>query len=241
MKSIPVVILHGWGLSAETFVPLSLELKAKGYDVFSSDLPGFGSMQIPDRPLSVDDYVEFLHTFLKHKNIASPVLIGHSFGGRVAIAYAHEYPGSLTALVLTGAPGYRTATFAKIILGKFLANAGKVFYSMAPFMISRYLVRDVLYKALGVRDYVRAKGVMKETFKLVVEYNLVPAMSQLKVPTLLLWGKNDGIVPVRIAQKMKKTIPKAKLVVVPGEDHRIPYMNPGIFVGEVEKFLENAS
>ena len=239
MKSNTIVILHGWGLSADKFQPLASVLRDKGYKVHSIDLPGFGLTQIPVKPFTMGDYVEFVENYLKVNNIVKPIIIGHSFGGRVALSVAHAYPDKVHSLILTGTPGFRTASLLKLIVGKVLARAGNTFFSLPPFAISRFLVRDVFYRALGVRDYVKAKGVMKDTFKLIVDYNLVPAMKELSVPVLLIWGQVDGMVPVRIAQRMQKTMKNAKLVIIPDANHRVPYMQPSEFVHEIEKFMED--
>ena len=85
MPKLPILILHGWNLSAEKFRPLQRELEKQRYKVYGMDLPGFGKAVMPKKPLFLSDYVTFVASYLKSKKIDRAVIIGHSFGGRVAI------------------------------------------------------------------------------------------------------------------------------------------------------------
>lgn len=76
----PIVILHGWGLSARTFAPLREELRKRGFTVFAPDFPGFDADHIPDHPLTLVDYARYLNEYFIKQHIHNPVLIAHSFG-----------------------------------------------------------------------------------------------------------------------------------------------------------------
>jgi pimeloyl-ACP methyl ester carboxylesterase len=135
---IPVVLLHGWGVSSDKYLELIKILYSilnTQYSILIPDLPGFGKSNEPNENWNLDDYVEFVDEFIKKasrkggfelvKNIlkkmqdgstgllsqwsqqTKPILIGHSFGGRIAIKYAAKYPEKIDKLILTGAAGIK--------------------------------------------------------------------------------------------------------------------------------------
>ena len=95
MAKQPVIILHGWGLSSIKFQLLAELFDRKKYRVFVPDLPGFGNSAMPAKALELKDYADFLHGFMNANHIEKPILIGHSFGGRVALKYQFVYPQSI--------------------------------------------------------------------------------------------------------------------------------------------------
>lgn len=235
----PIVILHGWGLSSARFNPLVGQLRLLGYTVFAPDLPGFGESAMPINPWGLKDYVEFVDRYLHKNSITLPILIGHSFGGRVALKYQVLYPKKTKALILTGTPGFTPVAKRKIVFFTMLAKVGKVFVALLPFPEFKQSLRRWYYYVAGARDYYRASGVMRDIFKMVVGEELVTSMLAIDCPCLLLWGQQDIIVPTAVASKMVQIIDGAKLVVIPEADHGLPYKMPEVFAAEVDKFLKS--
>lgn len=239
MKQYPIVVLHGWGLSAERFAPLVYELQKKKCTVFAPTFPGFDAATIPDRPLTLSDYREFLRAYLTSHHIKDPVFIGHSFGGRVALSFADAYPGEVHALILTGTPGFTPVSKRKIVLFIAIAKIGKLFFTL-PFLHSfEEKIRRWYYYVVGARDFYRAQGTMRETFKNIVKEDLSKFMSRIRMPTLLLWGSEDIIVPISVAGKMNAIIQGSTLRIVPGRDHGFPYKSPVEFVKAVLPWLRS--
>ena len=83
----PVFLLHGWGCTGEIFKNIS-EVLSTAYTTYSFDFPGFGASQEPTAVWGVEEYTRMVEQFAKDNGIEQPALIGHSFGGRVSIAYA---------------------------------------------------------------------------------------------------------------------------------------------------------
>jgi pimeloyl-ACP methyl ester carboxylesterase len=233
----PVVILHGWGLSSKVFTPLITELQKKHILVYAPDLPGFGDSVSPDISLHLADYVEFLNKYCKKNNIKNPVIIGHSFGGRVALRFLERYPDSVHALVLTGTPGFTPVPKKHLVLFIAIAKIGKLFFFIPLFHFFQDRARRWYYYLVGARDYYRAKGVMRDTFKNIVREELVTSMRDVRIPTLLVWGERDIITPLWIAKKMKTIIHNSKLVVIPNAGHGVSYKNPKEFVSSIYDFL----
>lgn len=237
MAKRSVIILHGWGLSGERYSPLVDQLRRKGYQVFAPDLPGFGKSQKPTYPYELKDYVGFLDTYMKHRAIQKTILIGHSFGGRVALKYQLLYPDKVKGLILTGTPGYTPVPRKKLVVFVAVAKIGKFICSIPPISIFQDAIRKWYYYAVGARDYYRAEGVMKEVFKRVVKEDLSDAMKHVRAPCLLVWGSEDVITPPWIALRMKESIPHAQLIVIPDADHGVSFKRSDIFMDSIENFL----
>jgi pimeloyl-ACP methyl ester carboxylesterase len=235
----PIVILHGWALSAKTFAPLVSELKKYNLEVIAPDFPGFDSLHIPAQPLTLTDYADFLDSYFRQRHIEKPILIGHSFGGRVALKYQLQYPKNVTALILTGAPGFTPVSRSKLALFITIAKIGGTLFSLPILYRLKDRVRLWYYYIVGARDFYRAEGVMRETFKNVVKESLVSCMENVRVPTLLVWGGNDIIVPAPIAQRMEKVIRGSTLVVLPREGHNVPFTNPVLFAQTVAPWIQS--
>ncbi len=237
-KKQDVVILHGWNLSAERFAPLTSSLTRLGYRVHTLDLPGFGKEPPPEKPWHVIEYAEFLKRHFERNHIKKPVLIGHSFGGRVALKFAQLYPNDVSALVLSGTPGFSPVAKGKLLFFLVLAKVGRVLFSVPPLTFFANWARRLLYYAAGTKDFFRAEGVMKQTFKNVVQDYLVDAMESLAAPCLLLWGEFDLLVPVAIARQIHEVIPRSELTVIPQADHGVPFKEADVFASYVDRFLK---
>lgn len=235
----PIVILHGWGLSAKTFELLISELRSHGFPVWAPDFPGFDSLHIPTKPLTLANYADFLDSYLRKHHIEKPILIGHSFGGRVALKYQLKYPKNVGALVLTGTPGFTPVSRKKLALFITIAKIGGTLFSLPLLYRLKDRVRLWYYYIVGARDFYRAEGVMRETFKNIVKEPLVSCMENVRIPTLLVWGADDIIVPVSIAKRMKEVIANAQLIILPNSGHGVSYKNPKQFCDAIASWLES--
>lgn len=238
---IPIIILHGWAANSSAWQTPKKLLEKMGFAVFIPDLPGFGEEPPPKTAWSVSDYADFVLRFAEEKNLEKFALIGHSFGGRIAIKLAALYPEKLEGLILSGSTGIRFASIReklKVWLFQILTKLGNFAFYVPPFTIFRPLARKILYRLAGVKDYYQVEAIgMKETFKKIVNEDLTPLLGSIKTPTLLLWGKNDVMVPLQHAYLMVSKIPGAKLKIIKSGGHRFPYDEPEIFVKEVVEFL----
>ena len=99
----PLIFLHGWGSNLHAFDKLTEQLN-EDYTIYQIDLPGFGESEIFDS-YTIEEYAEIIHEFCLKLGVVKPILVGHSFGGRIAIKFASLY--SVQRLVLIGSPGIR--------------------------------------------------------------------------------------------------------------------------------------
>lgn len=235
----PIVVLHGWGLSAKIFEPLVSELRGAHFQVLAPDFPGFDSLHIPTKPLTLADYADFLDSYLRKHHIEKPILIGHSFGGRVALKYQCTYPNNVSALILTGVPGFTPISRKKLAIFIMIAKIGGTLLSLPILYRLKDRVRLWYYYVVGARDFYRAESVMRDTFKRIVQEELVTSMKKVCVPTILVWGADDIIVPVPIAKKMKETIGNAQLIILPNSGHGVSYKNPKLFYDTIAPWLQS--
>lgn len=229
-----IVILHGWGLRGQNYKVLANFLENEGSKVYLLDLPGFGSEPLVNNNMILDDYVIFLKKFLDKNKIKKPILIGHSFGGRVAIKYLWRYKNAAKALVLTGVPIIRHVTIKRKI-AYFVAVLGGFVFSVFP-KETKIFMRKVLYSLIGEWDYYKA-GPLKLVFKNIIGEELTTFVKNISIPVLLVWGKEDMVVPATDVLQIKKFIPHAKTVIVAGEDHKLPYISPKEFIKAIKSVL----
>ncbi|MBR3661341.1 MAG: alpha/beta hydrolase [Bacilli bacterium] len=200
-----VVLLHGWGQNIQMMDPLGKNLD--NFKITILDLPGFGSSEIPKFAYTINDYTDVLHEFLEELKINNPILIGHSFGGRIAINYASIY--KVNKLVLFGSPFLvREKTGLKVKVLKTLKNI-KLLNNIA----------ETMKNYMGSEDYKAANGVMREILVKTVNTDLSEAANKIKCDTLLIWGENDEAVPIEEAKELEKTIKDSALIVLPGSHY----------------------
>ncbi|MBI2430688.1 MAG: alpha/beta hydrolase [Candidatus Levybacteria bacterium] len=231
MKKNPVIILHGWGLHGGAYHQLIKLLTGKGHRVYAPDLPGFGSEPLVNKIMTLDDYVNFLHFFIKKHKITSPVIIGHSFGGRVAIKYCWQIPQEVSKLIITGVPVIRRDTI-KMKLAYIMAVVGGLVLKTFPLKVQQAM-RKLLYRLIGEWDYYRA-GPLKQVFKNIISEQLIEYVKNLQVPVILVWGREDRITPCSDVEKIKRLIPGARSVIIPNTGHKLPYLNPGKFFEAIQ-------
>ena len=222
-KGKDIILLHGWGQNIKMMEPLGQNL-CDNARITILDLPGFGSSEIPKFAYTINDYTEFLHEFLESLNIKKPILIGHSFGGRIAINYASMY--DVDKLVLFGSPFIVRETNGLKV--KVLKTLKKVKF------LDKFA--EVMKNYMGSEDYKAAHGVMREILVKTVNTDLRDAASRIKVSTLLIWGENDTAVPVSEAKELEKTIKDSALIVLQGT-HYCYLENLNHVVSILEHFL----
>lgn len=229
-----IVILHGWGLSSDKYQALKKLLEEKGHKVFDPDLPGFGTEHLVNNNMNLNDYVVFLRKFIEKNKMTKPILIGHSFGGRVAVKYAWRYKNDVSSLILTGVPIIRHTSIIKKVAYIVAVVGGKIFRVFPK--DTQIFMRKVLYASIGEWDYYKA-GPLQQVFTNIIGEELTMYAKKISVPTLLVWGENDSIVPASDIEKIKKFMPHAVSVIVEGEDHKLPYKNARAFFNAIKTIL----
>ncbi|MDE6813882.1 MAG: alpha/beta hydrolase [Duncaniella sp.] len=230
-----IVLMHGWGCSHATLASIERTALACGYRVVNVDFPGFGTSEEPADVWGVEEYTRQIEALIKELDVKSPVLLGHSFGGRVGILYASR--NSVEKLILVDAAGIKpTRTFKyywKVYTFKAMKRLMYLIYGKEK--AERML--DAKRAKAGSSDYASASPMMRRILSKVVNEDLTDRLDKIKAPTLLVWGENDTATPLKDAKKMEGLIPDAGLVSFPGCGHYSFLDNPGQFAAVLRSFL----
>lgn len=202
-----IVLLHGWGQSIDMMDPVGRRLQ-DDFRITIIDFPGFGKSPEPPYVYSIYDYTDLLEAFLTKLKIKKPILIGHSFGGRVAMVYAATR--GCSKLILFGSPYRRSNTKANFKI-KILKLLKKV-----PIINN---LEDYAKKHMGSVDYRSATPVMRQVLVKVINENLNNLLPQIKASTILIWGSDDTEVPLDEAKYIKSQIDDSGLIVYEGCGH----------------------
>jgi pimeloyl-ACP methyl ester carboxylesterase len=231
-----VVLLHGWGASSQNLAGVVACL-APFFQVTTVDLPGFGWSQGPPVAWGVADYADHVRQLLDEVRIPKAALLGHSFGGRIAIRLASCHPEIVGRLILVASAGVRPKRglryHARVATFKALRRVLTLPGLEGPGsrLLSRWQAK------VGSRDYLAA-GRLRPTFVKVVNEDLTPALTLIRAPTLLLWGDQDHEVRRSAVDVMAARIPGARLQVFAGAGH-FPFQDaPEPFCQTVREFLQ---
>ncbi len=226
----PIVLLHGWGQNIGMMLPVANAFNNNRCIIL--DFPGFGKSESPKEIWGVDDYVELLNALFEELGIINPVIIGHSFGCRVAIKFSCKY--HVKKMIFTGAAGIRPKRslnyYARVYTFKALKNLFKL-----P-GLNKY--QRSLYDFFGSSDYKQTSGVMRGTFQNVVNEDLTKYLPSILCPVLLLWGKDDDATPLSDGYKMEGLINDCALIELSGT-HYAYLENIKYFNTVAKEFINN--
>lgn len=232
----PLILMHGWGCNLTTLA--SIENVAKdSHTVYNIDFPGFGDSQEPSTIWGVEEYTQLIEEFVKLENIENPILLGHSFGGRVGILYSSR--NKVDKLILVDAAGVKPHRSLKYYFKVYTYKLGK---RLMPLIYGKKKAQERIEEMRarrGSSDYNNATTVMRAILSRVVNEDLKHCMPLIKAPTLLVWGENDTATPLSDAKTMGKLIPNAGLVSFPGCGHYSFLDNPIQFAAVLRSFLNS--
>ena len=200
-----ICFLHGWGRSSNDF-----NLVSNNFHSISLDLPGFGKSQEPETSMSPKEYAEYLSEIIPD---SVEILVGHSFGGKIAVhmSFIKKYK----KLVLIGTPLIRKNPEMNI---NFRLNLYKFLNSLN--LISDKRLEKIKNKH-GSEDYKNATGIMRDTLVKTVNDDLSDLLSQVNTEVHLIWGENDNVIPVSIGDEANVKFKESKLTVIKDEGHNM--------------------
>jgi len=214
-----LLILHGWGSNSERWQRVKDLLEKEGMEVLVLDLPGFGRTPSPARAWGREDYLNWIFQKAKERNWQKFNLLGHSFGGGLSVKIATNYPEKIEKLILLS-PAIIKRKSIKTYLFYWVAFLGKKLFSLPGLKIFYPLTQRLIYKLAGTRDYYLADGIMKETMKRIgKEEPLEELLEKIQIPTLILWGKKDDILPIKDAYKIREEIKNSELKILQKARH----------------------
>ncbi len=202
-----ILLLHGWGQNIEMMKPLGDNFCDR-FRITILDLPGFGHSEEPKEAWTIEKYAIMLEKFVQLVGIKKPIVMGHSFGGRVAIRFSARNP--IEKLVLFASPCIRIEEELSLKV-KFLKKLKTL-----PGMNT---IGEYMKQFIGSRDYKAASPIMRQTLVEVVNEDLSKFAREIEEPTLLIWGEQDDEAPLSDAKELEKIMKDAALIVLPGDHY----------------------
>lgn len=218
---IPVILVHGQGVSSRFLEPSARAL-ARDFPVHVPDQPGFGKSEGPARALDVDGLGDFLAAYMGANGIGRAALIGTSFGCQVTVACALRHPDRVARLVLQG-PAAAPQDRGALRLIRLWRENGKQEPGDLSLLASEYRRAD-FRRVFSTFNYYR-------------RYPLEDRLPGVAMPTLVVRGERDRLVPQGWAERVAELLPRARLVVVPGAAHTISRFWPQELADAVRPFL----
>lgn len=219
----PLVLVHGLSGSWLWWSRNVKEL-AKGYRVYLVDLPGFGAMWRFRNQFHLSKVALQLDLWARAVGLESACFIGHSMGGYVCLALAKLNPPLVSRLILvatTGVPTYRSVLTGIFPMAKAVIRTRPSFWPI------------LLYDALRAGPILLFRAASQ-----VVSQDASGLLSAIRVPTLLIWGEHDDLVPLKSGRQLRHLLPESRLFVIAHANHICMFDQPAIFNAAVQKFLK---
>lgn len=245
-----VILINGIAVSCYTWRGV-LDILSNKYHVLTLDFRGTGFSEKPNGEYSINALTKQIHELMKHFNIDSTVLIGNSLGGEVALDFTIKHPEKVSELVLIDSAGYQknkeiTKLLVKMSRYKIVSRILRVITTR---LLSRKIAEWALYNETVIDEnmieaYYRPMK-DKEGFNAFIE--LVKNLSytdfdyekvkEIKVPTLIIWGKNDKWIPVSDAYRFHRDIKDSRLAIIENCGHGPQEEYPAEVAKIIEEFL----
>lgn len=229
-----LLLVHGWADSLNTFVGLQKSLSTN-YRVLSLDLPGFGKTSKPPEPWGLNNYADFLASFVKKLDLNIYAFIGHSNGGAILIYGLANNVISASKLVLLSSAGIRNKQSTKKKALKVVAKSGKVLTAVLPSSM-KSSIRDNFYSQIG-SDYLVAPD-MQDTFRLVIGKDILDDAKKLKLPTLLIYGRDDKATPIEDGKLLQGEISGSRLEILDNIGHFVHQEQSELVDSLIKDFLQ---
>jgi pimeloyl-ACP methyl ester carboxylesterase len=223
-EGAPLVFLHGWGLAHRAYGPALARLVAKGMQVYAPALPGFGgTAALPAKRLSLAGYAGWVERFIATMEIEQPVtLVGHSFGGGVAIQTAHDWPDRVARLILVNSIGGSAWShhngMVRLIRERPLWDWG--LHLQVDLLPVRQLTRVVpVIAADALPNLLRNPRAIWQVGHLARMADLTAELEELKLrrlPVVVLWGQRDRLLPRACLDSLRAALGDPQLITVPG-------------------------
>lgn len=231
-----ILILPGWGNTRETFHHIINHFK-DNHSIYILDYPAMGKSPIPSKTLTIYDYTEIIINFMKYNNIKNPIIIAHSFGGRITTLLTSHYKIQAKKLILIDIAGIKPKKtlkkFIKEKTYKLLRHLTKILPKN-----KQEKARVKLLKIFASTDYNALPLQMKETFKNIVNEDLTKYFYNIENESLIIWGELDKDTPIKDAYKIKKAIKNSALIILKKASHYSYLQYPTLINNIIYEFIK---
>jgi pimeloyl-ACP methyl ester carboxylesterase len=235
-KGNPLVLVHGLGGRSENWLDMIPQFTAQGFHVYALDLLGFGRSDKPDVDYSMSMQSDLLLQFLDSQGLQQPDIAGWSMGGWVTGKFAVDHAQRVRRIILLDSAGMRyEGVNPSVLRPKTLDELSWMMAALTPHPrpIPAFFGRDML-RAMQEEDWVVGRTLQSMyTGKDLLDDKL----QNVKIPALIVWGKQDRITPLVMAEQMHKVMPQSVLYVVDGCGHLAPTECLDRIMPEMKKFL----
>ena len=225
-----IIILPGWGDTRNTFNKM-IEVLKEFYTVYILDYPGFGNSPFPNRDLDIYDYANLIKDFIKTNEIDNPIIIGHSFGGRISIILSGLYKVNIKKMILIDAAGIKRKKKLKVKFKQIIYKCLKKIGKFLPKKI-RPIYQNKLINIFGSTDFKNLHENIRKTFIKVINEDLSKYLKNINASTLLIWGENDNDTPLDDGKLMNVKIEDSGLIIIPNAGH-FPYLEYPYYVNKI--------
>lgn len=217
-----IVMVHGLATSNTYMLPTASEL-VSSYHIYIPDLPGFGKSTKPPHAMNVSQMADVLAQWMQAIGLDRATLLGNSLGCQVIAQFALRYPNCIERAILVGPSMDPRALTAHQEIGRWLANVPFEPAHLFPIMIGDFF-------HAGIRRTAR-------TLQYGLQDRIDEHLPHMQVPTLIVRGSHDTVVPQRWAEEAKNLLPNGKLVVIAGAAHDANYNSPKQLANIVRGFI----
>jgi pimeloyl-ACP methyl ester carboxylesterase len=239
----PLILMHG-GFSDSRVWRKQIDAFSSEYTVVAWDAPGCGQSSDPPKNLELYDYADCLYGLIEKLNLEHPHLLGLSFGGGLALEFYRRYPKVPRTLVLASAyAGWGGSLSPEEIERRLRRIQSEIelppeqwVYGYLPTFFTKSVPQEVIDETVKIMLDTRKTGIMT-MLNAFAKADLTNVLSEINIPTLLLYGEEDNRSPLSVARNLHANIPGSKLVVLPGVGHDTNLEAPEMFNYEVQKFL----
>ena len=227
-KGIPIVAIHGFPLSRGAWQKQVDALKSS-YRIIAPDLRGMGESEARSGTNTMSQQADDLHALLTQLNTGPVVLMGHSMGGYVTLAFARKYPDMLRGLVLVstkaGADSPEAAAGRRATAEKVKTEGAHVVVdALAPKMLAAANTDASMARSVrGLMDGSHPDGVIGSLLGMAQRDDSTDLLAQIHVPVLVITGGDDTIMPPAESQKLAGAVKGARLEQIPGSGHLVAF------------------
>jgi pimeloyl-ACP methyl ester carboxylesterase len=248
----PLVFVHGLAGCWQNWLE-NIPHFARRHRVVAVDLPGFGESELPQEEISIPGYGRFVDTFLGEVGVERASVVGNSMGGFISAEVALSHPSRVDKLVLVSAAGLVTVSPRQLALSKRIAplfhyGTARAISRREHWVRRRGLRRMFLYGVARHPDLLQpelcfevASGAGKpgflDAFSAILEYDFRDRLSDVTHPTLIVWGRQDRIVPVAGAHEYERLIAGSRKVIFEDTGHVPMVERPAAFNQLLDEFL----
>jgi branched-chain amino acid transport system permease protein len=226
-----MVILPGWGDTKDSWGDFAEKISiAKKLKVILLDIPGFGFSSKPEGTPDIYDYSLYIYKFLESLGIKRYILLGHSFGGKLAVIMSKN-ENSIEKLILVAPSGFENR-FVYRIIGSLNGILKRIFSLVLP-----HAFFERVCTLLRSDDYTNA-GDMSDIFKVVIDQNVADEAGLIKSDVLLVWGDKDRQLSVKITKKIRNILNACTVRIIWGGSHFPHIDNPEVFLNVVKEELK---